>query len=262
MKILLIHFFTLLSFVSFGQELTTIKVSVPNTTDEVYIVGNQEALGSWEPNKIKMKKISDREREIELRLTFPAEFKFTRGSWESEGILNKPSNNPNLRIEDERSETTFIVKTWMDNIQSDKLGLDYNIKYIDSKLMGDKRMFYVYLPENYTPEKKYPVIYMTDGSTDNFQVAKSYINALSQGSFNIIHERTENKLTFSNQGNQNVLLRKGTQCPTGVDDESLCEHYPGKRLYPGNTWSIDLTKDQPVTYFLSRGKEHSVRVFE
>ena len=76
----------------------------------------------------------------------------------------------------------------MDNIESDKLGLDYEIKYIESKLMGDKRMFYVYLPDNYTPEKKYPVIYMTDGSTDNFQVAKSYINALSQGSFNIIPE--------------------------------------------------------------------------
>ena len=209
MKILLIHFFTLLSFVSFGQELTTIKVSVPNTTDEVYIVGNQEALGSWEPNKIKMKKISDREREIELRLTFPAEFKFTRGSWESEGILNKPSNNPNLRIEDERSETTFIVKTWMDNIQSDKLGLDYNIKYIDSKLMGDKRMFYVYLPENYTPEKKYPVIYMTDGSTDNFQVAKSYINALSQGSFNIIPESILVSIVHKNRNEELYNVKSG-----------------------------------------------------
>ena len=54
MKTLLTHIFTLLSFVSFGQELTTIKVLVPNTTDEVFITGNQEALGSWEPNKIKM----------------------------------------------------------------------------------------------------------------------------------------------------------------------------------------------------------------
>lgn len=188
MKTLITLIFTLLSFVSFGQDLTTIKVSVPNTTDEVFIVGNQEALGSWEPNKIKMKKVSDHEREIELKLTFPAEFKFTRGSWDSEGIMKSLSDNPNLRIEDERSETTFTVKTWMDNIQSDQLGLDYDIKYIESKLMGDKRMFYVYLPDNYTPEKKYPVIYMTDGSTDNFQVAKSYINALSQGSFNIIPE--------------------------------------------------------------------------
>ena len=82
MKTLLTYIFTLLFFVSFGQELTSIKVSVPDTTDEVYIVGNQDALGNWEPDKIKMKKISDREREIELKLTFPAEFKFTRGSWD------------------------------------------------------------------------------------------------------------------------------------------------------------------------------------
>lgn len=210
MKSLLTYIFTLLSFVSFGQELTTIKVSVPNTNDEVYIVGNQKTLGSWEPNKIKMKKISDHEREIELRLTFPAEFKFTKGNWESEGILNKPSNNPNLRIEDERSETTFIVKTWMDNIQSDKLGLDYDIKYIDSKLMGDKRMFYVYLPENYSHEKKYPVIYMTDGSTDNFQVAKSYINALSQGSFNIIPESILVSIVHKSRNEELYNVNSGT----------------------------------------------------
>ncbi len=83
-----------------------------------------------------------------------------------------------------------------------------------------------------------------------------------QGNFDLTHQRTQNKLTVSNNGNQNVLLRKGTQCPPNVTDESLCEHYPGKRLYPGNTWNIDLTKDQPVTYFLSRGKEHSIRIFE
>tara|TARA_R110002049_G_scaffold13509_3_gene58842 strand:+ start:193199 stop:193888 length:690 start_codon:yes stop_codon:yes gene_type:complete len=83
-----------------------------------------------------------------------------------------------------------------------------------------------------------------------------------QGHFQLTHKRTNNQLTVSNKGNQNVLLRKGTQCPPEVADENLCEHYPGKRLYPGNTWSVELTKDQPVTYFLSRGKEHSVRIFE
>ena len=209
MKTLLTYIFTLLFFVSFGQELTSIKVSVPDTTDEVYIVGNQDALGNWEPDKIKMKKISDREREIELKLTFPAEFKFTRGSWDKEGIMKSLSDNPNLRILDERSETTFTVKTWMDNIESDKLGLDYDIKYIESKLMGDKRMFYVYLPDNYTPEKKYPVIYMTDGSTDNFQVAKSYINALSQGSFNIIPESILVSIVHKNRNEELYNVNSG-----------------------------------------------------
>lgn len=186
MKALLVQIFTLISFVSFAQELSTIKVSVPNKTDEVYIVGNQEALGNWQPDKIKMKKISDYEREIKLELSFPAEFKFTRGSWESEGIAMSLSDNSNLIIKDKSSESQFVVKTWMDDIQSDKLGLDYDIEYINSKLLGDRRMIKVNLPQNYSPDKKYPVIYMTDGGTQNFEVAKGYINALSQTGFNII----------------------------------------------------------------------------
>ena len=82
------------------------------------------------------------------------------------------------------------------------------------------------------------------------------------GTVDLVHKRTENKLTVSNQGTQNILLRKGTQCPPEVKDESLCEQYPGKRLYPGNSWSIDLAKNQPVSYFISRGKEHSVHIFD
>ena len=75
--------------------------------------------------------------------------------------------------------------------------------------MGDKRMFYVYLPDNYSPEKKYPVIYMTDGSTDNFQVAKSYINALSQGSFNIIPESILVAIVHKNRNEELYNIKSG-----------------------------------------------------
>ena len=82
------------------------------------------------------------------------------------------------------------------------------------------------------------------------------------GHIDITHQRTDNKLTLSNHGTQNVLLRKGMQCPEGVEDENECHQLPGKRLYPGNSWTVDLASDQAVTYFLSQGKEHSVRTFE
>lgn len=62
----------------------TIKVKVPKKDDNIYIVGNQTNLGDWNPEKIKMNKISDYEREITLKLRSPAIFKFTRGSWGSE----------------------------------------------------------------------------------------------------------------------------------------------------------------------------------
>ncbi|NEV95085.1 hypothetical protein G3567_13160 [Psychroflexus sp. YR1-1] len=64
--------------------------------------------------------------------------------------------------------------------------LDYEIKTIDSKHLDDERTLKVYLPKNYTPKDRYPVIYMTDGSSQNFEVAKGYINALSLSDFNII----------------------------------------------------------------------------
>ena len=186
MKTSLTIIFGILSFISFGQELTTIKVSVPNKTDEVYIVGNQDALGNWQPNKVKMEKISDYERSITLKLNFPAEFKFTKGSWESEGIIKSLLDNPNLKIEDGNANSFFKVKTWRDNIQADKLGLDYDIKYIHSKLFGDKRMLNIYVPENYSPNRKYPVIYLTDGSGTNFPAVKGYVTAFSQPNFKLV----------------------------------------------------------------------------
>lgn len=82
------------------------------------------------------------------------------------------------------------------------------------------------------------------------------------GFIDLAHQRNKRMLSLANNGTQNVLLRKGTQCPPGVVDESECHQLPGKRLYPGNTWSVDLESDQPVKYFMSRGKEHSVQVFE
>ena len=89
----------LLTVMVFGQTTQTIKVIVPNTTDEVYITGNQEALGNWNPKSVKMEKISYYERSITVNLTYPAEFKFTQGDWNSEGIIKTLNNNPNQKLE-------------------------------------------------------------------------------------------------------------------------------------------------------------------
>lgn len=178
----------LLTAMVFSQARQTIKVIVPNTTDDVYITGNQEALGNWNPKSVKMEKISDFERSITVDLTYPAEFKLTKGSWDTEGIVKQLNDNPNLTIENEDSKTKFVVKTWMDNVDSNRLGLEYDIDFIDSKFLGSKYMIKIDLPENYSPKKKYPVIYITDGGTDNFDVARGNILALSLSSYQIIPE--------------------------------------------------------------------------
>ncbi|WP_115461310.1 alpha/beta hydrolase-fold protein [Winogradskyella aurantiaca] len=178
----------LVTAIAFSQTTQTIKVIVPNATDEVYIMGNQETLGNWNPKQVKMEKTSDYERSISVELSYPAEFKFTKGDWNSEGIIKQLNDNPNLILENEDSKTEIVIKTWMDHIDSDRLGLEYDIDFIDSKFLGNKHMIKIDLPENYSPEKKYPVIYITDGGTDNFDVARGNILALSLSSYQIIPE--------------------------------------------------------------------------
>ena len=73
-----------------GNELSkeryevTIRIKVNNKNEIIYITGNQPNLGDWNPNKIEMKKTSELEREIILKVQSPAQFKFTNGSWDTE----------------------------------------------------------------------------------------------------------------------------------------------------------------------------------
>lgn len=76
-----------------------IRVKVPKKEDVIYITGNQPNLGDWNPEKIKMKKISDFEREISVKLKSPAQFKFTRGNWESEAVITGTYRNVIIKPE-------------------------------------------------------------------------------------------------------------------------------------------------------------------
>ena len=66
---------------------TTIEVKVPNEKDEVYISGNQDALGNWKEGIVKMNRISKFKRTITLYLKQESSFKFTRGSSDKEAIM-------------------------------------------------------------------------------------------------------------------------------------------------------------------------------
>ena len=165
MKTILTNLFMVISLVSFGQELTTIRVSVPNKSDDVYIVGNQDNLGNWQPDKIKMIKTSEYQREISIELKLPAEFKFTRGKWESEAKVVDIENN--IKINEKSSIFNFEIENWKDEKKiNGKLSLTYEIKYISSKYYpNEERTLKVFLPKNYNVNKKYPVIYSLDGGS-------------------------------------------------------------------------------------------------
>ena len=181
MRIILTQISLLISIISFGQELTTIKVSVPNKTDEVFIVGNQESLGNWKPDKVKMNKISDYERVISLNLTFPAEFKFTRGNWESEAIINKLFGQPNFTLSNRTNETKYYrIQGWTDKIDNYSTFNTFLVKTLFSEILNAERKVYISLPENYSENIKYPVIYITDAQNlNNFEIAQQTIRQQS-----------------------------------------------------------------------------------
>lgn len=165
MKNILLIILVLISTSICSQELTTIKVFVPNETDKVYIVGNQESLGNWNPANIEMRYISKYEREITLKLTIPASFKFTRGSWDTEGITTHLQNNPNTLISAFTKNVSYTIKGWADNFTSDFFKYPFQLQKSYSEIFKDDRTIAISLPENYDPEKKYSVIYVLDANT-------------------------------------------------------------------------------------------------
>lgn len=97
----------------------TLRVTVPSEKDRVYITGNQDELANWEPKRIEMKKLSDKIREITLKVHTPAQFKFTRGSWETEAVIEGIEGFPNLKIEvDKADEFEYGIKTWKDKMKT------------------------------------------------------------------------------------------------------------------------------------------------
>lgn len=80
---------------------------------------------------------------------------------------------------------------------------------------------------------------------------------------NLVANRDGKILSFSNKGNTNVLLREGTQCPKVKKSKSdKCESLGGKRLYPGNSWSVSLPHNQPVDYQMSIGTKNITRTYD
>lgn len=91
----------------------TIKVKVLNKKETIYITGNQDNLGNWNPKKIKMYKISDLEREVKIKLKSPAQFKFTRGNWDTEAEVIGTYGNITIRPE-KNSDFEFEIENYID----------------------------------------------------------------------------------------------------------------------------------------------------
>jgi P pilus assembly chaperone PapD len=63
--------------------------------------------------------------------------------------------------------------------------------------------------------------------------------------------RDGNRLTLTNNGNVNALLTNGRQCLLLSPDN--CVDVAGRRLYPGNSYTVELSRPEPVQFDVEAG---------
>jgi hypothetical protein len=163
-------------------EVTTYKL---DDTVSVYVTGNNEKLGNWDPSFIKLNK---ERNNWKIELSFPKgtklEYKFILGGWEREALTEK-GETPNNSILNVEKDTLVSVKInrWASgaprkiSFQGQITGdVRYHRNFKGKGLL--QRDIIVWLPPSYEKAtlKRYPVLYAHDGqnlfdpATSSFQV--------------------------------------------------------------------------------------------
>ncbi len=176
----------LFTFCSQNEKVVDIEVIANNLPEgsSIYITGNNEQLGNWQPNEIELIEIEKGKWSKSFSFTKgkKLEFKFTRGSWNNEA-LNDDGSTPVNYTMDVSSDTsiTYKIKLWADQVERKIDGqITGTVKY-HRNFGGDgikPRDIIVWLPPGYGTDfsKNYPVLYMHDGqnivdpNTSSFQV--------------------------------------------------------------------------------------------
>jgi len=160
-----------------------------NTLDDsssVYITGNNEKMGEWDPALIKLNKEQGNRWKIELSFSkgTKLEYKFTLGEWNKEA-LNDKGGTPNNSLLTVAKDTivSVMINHWGSAAQRRipfQGQITGEVKY-HRNFQGEgllPRDIIVWLPPSYEKEKekRYPVLYAHDGqnlfdpSTSSFGV--------------------------------------------------------------------------------------------
>lgn len=144
-----------------------------NKNDSVFISGNHKKFGIWSPGATPLQKFND--STWSKTIYFPEntilEYKFTKGTWQSEA-LNNDGSIPHNSVLKVMRDTTVVkrITKWKDqNISKSafKGKVTGQVKYFRNvKGEGIKpRDVAVWLPPGYDEDtlKHYPVLYMQDG---------------------------------------------------------------------------------------------------
>lgn len=149
-----------------------VKTSNLPDSEKVYIAGNLAQLGNWHPGKVALQKDKSANLwSIELRFARGErlEYKFTKGRWSNEAVIEGGHVPPNNKLAVENDTTLYTeIKYWKDAFPTRVQGqITGNVKY--HRQVGgtaiNPRDLVVWLPPGYeqNTQQRYPVLYMHDG---------------------------------------------------------------------------------------------------
>lgn len=171
--IILVLSFSSVSFCQ--QEMIEIKFEVTarmiTASDTVFIAGNFENIGGWQPNIVPLIRENDTLWALERKFPKGAtvEYKFTRGSWNTEAASKDGIVPGNSRIKVLLNSTVkHKIEAWKDQFRPVNQGqITGSVEYLNNLTFKNllPRNASVWLPPNYEKNKndRYPVLYMHDG---------------------------------------------------------------------------------------------------
>jgi predicted alpha/beta superfamily hydrolase len=168
-------------FISRRKEYNvTFEVVTPDRPDAppVYIIGNHPQLGNWDPVAVPLERDEDGvwRRQFTFRKNVQLEYKFSRGSWDTEAVNEggKSLHNFHLKV-DKDAVRRIDIPHWKDEFTGKKNEagdhpedrISGTVKF-HRQVKGEgllPRDVIVWLPPGYESKKKkrFPVLYMHDG---------------------------------------------------------------------------------------------------
>jgi len=157
-----------------GMERVEITVEVPGGTAPVYLSGSLDSLGPWKADALLMEGTGAERHASLMRPSGEVlEYKFTLGSWETEGLGPSGTVMANFALppgETEAHQTVIGFKkdarTYIEDVAGAGIigQLDYWLD-VPSDFLSETRHVSIWTPPDYTdhPDKDYRVIYMSDG---------------------------------------------------------------------------------------------------
>ena len=148
-------------------------VVVPEDTPanaELYMAGNTDMLGPWQPNAFRLERLSAREFACQLKLPIgiELEYKFTRGSWGTVEKTKDGAEIANRRVRVARdSKIAVEIEGWAKPAVAKPNTGTGDLRWLDieSKILNGKRRFTVWLPRDYRDHcmLRYATLYFLDG---------------------------------------------------------------------------------------------------